>query len=279
MDSKLLKSIVIVIDEGSIAAAALREGITASAISQRIKALEGMLGEKLLIRSGRNVQPTSACMALMPQILRVLEEVQVLREINPLNAASGDIRIGAISTVLSDEMPLIIRQITSRFPQVSLSIHPGTSKALFQQFQDGELDLVIGVRPPFSLPKSLQFIALETQPVGLLSALTTDVGCAPLIVYQRQSWGGAECWQAAQRINQSGPVLCELDALETIAIMVQNGVGVSIVPYWRGLDQRFNGLAFQPIDKAGRTIGLLIRNHQIQHPVVKMIETCFGQSQ
>ncbi|PHQ99024.1 MAG: hypothetical protein COB39_06070 [Marinosulfonomonas sp.] len=78
MDLRFLKSLVNVVDEGSIAAAAQREGITASEISQRLQALEAELQVKLLLRSGRNVRPTPACFGLLPQIRRPLEEGRAL---------------------------------------------------------------------------------------------------------------------------------------------------------------------------------------------------------
>ncbi|MCS5514961.1 LysR family transcriptional regulator [Pseudomonas qingdaonensis] len=59
---RFLKSLVAVVETGSIAAAARRENRTAAAISQRVQALERTLGCTLLLRTAHAIRPrTSAC--------------------------------------------------------------------------------------------------------------------------------------------------------------------------------------------------------------------------
>ena len=268
MDLRFLKSLVAVVEQGSIAAAAQREGITAPAISQRLQALEAELGVDLLRRAGRSVQPTPACLRLLPQIRRVLEEGQALTLSLSQTTQAGRFRLGAISTVLTDYMPRIIRQVHQQMPAVELDIHPGTSAQLYRVFQDGELDAVICVAPPFPLPKSQRFTGLVREPVGVIGSADRD---APFIVYSRKSWGGALCWRGVQQVNETPQILCELDALETIAIMVQAGSGVAVVPNWAGLTDRFPDMAFKRIGNDARGIGLLYRTHQADHPVLALI--------
>ena len=268
MDLRFLKSLVAVVEQGSIAAAAQREGITAPAISQRLQALEAELGVELLRRSGRSVQPTPACLRLLPQIRHVLEVGQALTLSLSQTTQAGRFRLGAISTVMTDYMPQIIRQVHQQMPDVGLDIHPGTSAQLYRAFQDGELDAVICVAPPFSLPKSQRFAGLVQEPVGMIGTADRD---APFIVYSRKSWGGALCWRGVQQVNETPRILCELDALETIAIMVQSGLGVAVVPKWAGLVRRFPELEFHPIGKERREVGLLCRTHQADHPVLELI--------
>ena len=68
MDTRFVASLLAIVDEGSIAAAARRAGVTASALSQRVAALEGDLGVALLRREGRMVRPTHACSRLLPRL-------------------------------------------------------------------------------------------------------------------------------------------------------------------------------------------------------------------
>jgi len=268
MDLRFLKSLVAVVEQGSIAAAARHEGITAPAISQRLQALEAELGVELLRRAGRSVQPTPTCLRLLPHIRRVLEEGQALTLSLSKTTEAGRFRLGAISTALTDYMPQIIRQVHQQMPAVELEIHPGTSAQLYRAFQDGELDAVICVAPPFPLPKSQRFAGLVREPVGMIGTLGKDT---PFIVYNRKSWGGALCWRGVKKICEAPKILCELDALETIAIMVQSGLGLAVVPNWAGLAQRFPDMNFQHIGKEVRETGLLCRTHQEDHPVLALI--------
>jgi len=124
------------------------------------------------------------------------------------------------------------------------------------------------VAPPFPLPKSQRFAELVREPVGLIGTAGRDV---PFIVYSRKSWGGALCWRGVELVSETPQVLCELDALETIAIMVQCGSGVAVVPNWAGLAHRFPDMAFNRIGNDAREIGLLCRAHQADHPVLALI--------
>ena len=72
MDTRFVASLLAIVDEGSIAAAARRAGVTASALSQRVAALEGDLGVALLRREGRMVRPTHACSRLLPRLRELM---------------------------------------------------------------------------------------------------------------------------------------------------------------------------------------------------------------
>ena len=276
MDLRVLKSLVCVVEEGSIAAAAQREGITASAISQRLQALEAELQVKLLVRSGRSVQPTTACIALLPQIRRVLKEGNNLALSLSRTTNAGRFRLGAVSTALTDYVPRIVHQTAQSMPDMELGIHPGTSAQLYRAFQDGDLDAVLCVEPPFNLPKSQHFETRVRHPIGLIRAISPVDHDLPFIVYSRTAWGGAACWRAVERHDKSPPILCELDALETIAILVQSGLGVAMVPEWEGLKTRFSSLKFQRIGGDHRALGILFRTHEVDHPMVEIIRSGFG---
>lgn len=275
MDLRFLKSLINVVDAGSIAAAAQREGITASAISQRLQALEAELKVKLLLRSGRSVQPTPLCITLLPQMRHLLAEGRALSLSLSKTANVGRFRLGAVSTALTDYIPRIIRALTNEMPEVELSVSPGSSAQLYRAFQDGELDAVLCVAPPFTLPKSQRFDGLVRHPVGLIRGPDGGDADVPFIVYSRNAWGGMACWRAIEQITPTPRILCELDALETIAIMVQRGSGVAMVPKWAGLTQRFPDLGFTRIGTAFRTLGLLYRTHEVDHPMLPVIRSGF----
>jgi DNA-binding transcriptional LysR family regulator len=79
MDLRFVSSLVLVIDAGSLAAAARVEGITPSAVAQRIAALEALLGVPLLVRAGRVMQPTPECRTLLPGLRQLLRDEQALK--------------------------------------------------------------------------------------------------------------------------------------------------------------------------------------------------------
>ncbi len=255
MDTKFISSLIAVVEGGSFAAAARAQAVTPAAISQRIAALEVELNIKLLVRAGRRVEPTPQCLLVIPLFRQMLKEQADVFTALAHEVPGGPLRVGAISTALSDYAPSIVEAVRERAPLADLTIFPGTSKEIYKRFEAGELDAALIVAPPFSLPKSMRFDIVADQRIGLLSPLI-DANL-PFIAYSRDAWGGELCWEATRALAQSPKVLCELDAVEAIAQMVQDGLGQAVLPEWAGLHQRYSATRFTPCAGASRKVGLL----------------------
>jgi len=273
MDSRYLKSLITVVENGSIADAARIEGLTAAAISQRIQALERQLGFALLSRIGHSAKPTEACLALLPRAKTIVREVEALAGDADLTGLTGPYRIGAISTMLTGIMPRVLRSLTLSAPGIKPVIHPGTSRLLYQALVAGELDAVIVVAPPFELPKTLRGNSLFKEALVLLSKEVPLNGIDSLLLsrsyirYDPQSWGGrlAENYLESRDIRPTS--LFDLDGLEAIAMLVADEVGVSLVPRWTGLERLAHDCVMTPVTdpRFDREI-VLITHVQSQRP-------------
>lgn len=254
MDIRFLESLIAVVETGSIAGAARLQYLTAAAISQRIQALEKDLGCTLLSRSGHAAKPTETCLNLMPRARKLVLEAEALKGDISGSVLTGTLRIGAISTALTGLLPLVLRKLVKAAPRVMPKIIPGTSKTLFDALLSDTLDAAILVEPPFALPKSLIQQDIHQEPLLLLSKESQDcslhqiLSTEPYICYDSKSWGGrvADRYLADNRLFPE--TLCELDALETIQILVEKELGVSLVPYWSGLQPEKNQLTVHLID-------------------------------
>jgi DNA-binding transcriptional LysR family regulator len=265
MDTRYLKSLITVVECGSIAHAARIEGLTAAAISQRILALERQLGFELLSRVGHAAKPSQACLGLLPRARRIVREVALLAGDADGAGLTGQLRIGAISTVLTGLMPQALRALTVSAPGLTPVIVPGTSRSLYQALLSGEVDAAILVAPPFELPKALQAVSLRKEPLVFLSkekssnSVPAQLMSQPYIRYDPDAWGGryAEQYLADQGLKPTP--LVDLDALETIAMLVTGGMGVSLVPYWSGFEQWGHQCAVSQIgnDRYDREIALI----------------------
>lgn len=265
MDTRYLKSLITVVECGSIAHAARIEGLTAAAISQRILALERQLGFELLSRVGHAAKPSQACLGLLPRARRIVREVALLAGDADGAGLTGQLRIGAISTVLTGLMPEALRALTVSAPGLTPVIVPGTSRSLYQALLSGEVDAAILVAPPFELPKALQAVSLRKEPLVFLSkekssiSIPAQLMSQPYIRYDPDAWGGryAEQYLADQGLKPTSMV--DLDALETIAMLVTGGMGVSLVPYWCGFEQWGHQCAVSQIgnDRYDREIALI----------------------
>jgi DNA-binding transcriptional LysR family regulator len=243
MDTRYLKSLITVVDCGSIAKAARIEGLTAAAISQRIQALERTLGLELLSRVGHEAKPSEACMSLLPRARRIVNEVALLADDADTAGLTGPLRIGAISTVLTGLLPAALRTLTRSAPKLKPIIVPGTSRSLYQALEANELDAAILVAPPFDLPKALHKVLLRKEALVLISnekstqTLSAQLQARPYIRYDPDAWGGRHAARYLQDMGLAPPSMVDLDALETIAMLVTEGLGVSLVPQWSGFER------------------------------------------
>jgi len=244
------------VDRGSIADAARAEGLTAAAIGQRIQALERELDVVLLSRAGHAAQPTPACMSLLPRARRIVFEISQLNNDAHGDALHGTLRVGAISTALTGLLPGALRRLTALAPGIKPVIMPGTSRDLYKALQAREVDAAITVAPPFVLPKQVQSTLLRVEPLVFLSSASIEgdvdvlLQKRPYIRYDPQAWGGRH---AARYLDDHGvtpTVLCDLDALETIAMLVADGMGVSLVPQWSGFERWAKNCRVTPIEQA-----------------------------
>lgn len=75
-----LRTLLVVLQQGSFAAAANRLGYTPSAVSQQISALEAAVGVTLFDRGARHVRPTGAAQVMARHATLVLAELDSLQE-------------------------------------------------------------------------------------------------------------------------------------------------------------------------------------------------------
>jgi DNA-binding transcriptional LysR family regulator len=239
METRFLETYLLVARHGSLVEAARLLGITPAAVTQRVKALEQEIGTSLLVRSGRRVKPTEAGHAILANAAQVLKEIQRLRAAALADQPMGELRIGAISTAMTGLLPLALKRMRARMPQVEVFLLPGPSAALYRALCDGQLDIALLVAPPFALPKTLGSTRIRTDRFVLLAPaaqrgrdaadlLTSE----PFIRYDRNNWGGrlVQSWLEKQGIVPKDWI--ELDQVEAIAVMVSAGLGVSILPEW-----------------------------------------------
>ncbi|WP_420963369.1 LysR family transcriptional regulator [Brucella sp. IR073] len=238
METRFLETFLVVAEFGSLAEASRRLGITPAAVAQRMQALEDEIGIPLLVRSGRRVKPTEAGHAILEKSRRILSDVHHLRSL-ACNDMSGELRLGAISTALTGLLPSALRHVRSTMPDVEVFLLPGTSADLYQTLLNEKIDATIVVKPPFALPKTLEWRLLRSEPLVLMAPASADdatphelLRSKPFIRYDRNNWGGRLADHYLQENEIRPKEWLELDSLEAIGVMVENELGVSLVPDW-----------------------------------------------
>jgi DNA-binding transcriptional LysR family regulator len=71
-------------------------------------------------------------------------------------------------------------------------------------------------------------------------------------------------------------VRCELDAVEIIAQMVEDGLGQAVLPRWEGVVKHHGDLQFTQIPGAFRKVGLLTWRRDARRPLVRLLRRTVG---
>jgi DNA-binding transcriptional LysR family regulator len=120
----VLAAFAVVADERSFTRAAVRLGVSTSAVSHSIRALEERLGVRLLARTTRTVAPTDAGERLLAQLRPALDEIEAaLTEVGRLRETpAGTIRLFAPSIAIAMTVSPKLAKFTRDYPDVVLDI-------------------------------------------------------------------------------------------------------------------------------------------------------------
>ena len=239
MDSHFLDTFISVVEHGSISEAARRLDVTPAAVAQRIRALENELGTALVFRSGRTVKPSEAGLRIAARARVVLRDIRDLKSDAAESLPAGQLRLGGIATAMTGLLPSALAELVSAHPQIEIYLEPGHSISLYRKVCDGDLDAAVIAQPHFALQKTCEWHTFRREPLVVLASKAlsktdphTLLATEPFIRYDRTTIGGRLAEAYLRRYGIRPTERFELNALEAIAVMVDRGLGVSLVPDW-----------------------------------------------
>jgi DNA-binding transcriptional LysR family regulator len=222
-----------------MAAAARVLNITSAAVAQQIHTLEREIGAPLIVRVGRTVRMTEQGARILLRVRTLVRDFTDLRSIANESTLSGELRLGACPTVLAGMLPGILARMVGKFPQLNVYIQPGYSADLYGAVERGDLDAAFVLQAPYELPKTCDWQLLREEPLIVLAPRHMAhrdphdlLANEPLIRYDRNQWGGRNADDYLRKAGIAPRERFELNALNAIAVMVDRGLGVSLVPDW-----------------------------------------------
>jgi DNA-binding transcriptional LysR family regulator len=238
-----LKTLIAVAREGTFAAAGNRIGLTQAAVSAQMQRLEAELGFPLFDREGRTARLNARGQQILVQAQEVIRLYGNLSAVSVDPAVAVRVNIGAIASVQRALLPAALAAFRKQCPGASTRVIPGVSMELLNLVDAGEIELAALIRPPFALQSDMRWTPLAQEPYRLIvprgvkgSDWMELITTRPYIRYDRASFGGRQVDRFLRRMQLTVQDACELDELEAIVKLVENGVGVALVPQtatWR----------------------------------------------
>jgi DNA-binding transcriptional LysR family regulator len=231
-----------VVASGSIQAAAGNLGLTPSAVSQQVTALQRETGLALVSRVGRGIEPTSAGRVLADRIDGVLgrlaEVESVARDLRAGRA--GALSISYFASVGSAWMPSVARVLLRDFPDLRLAL---TLREDLPTDPAERADVqVIVERPEFEAPPGtrahhlLEDPYVVVVPAGHAFAAETSIELTRLDGERwvdndiQQGWCRRNLLEACRAAGFDPVFAVETQDYATALAFVAAGIGISVLP-------------------------------------------------
>jgi DNA-binding transcriptional LysR family regulator len=167
MDTRQLQAFCAVVEKKSFSQAAEQLGVTQPAVSLQVRALEQRLGQSLLDRSGRRVEPTEAGRRLYRSAQRMLAlEEQLLDEVSADDGGlTGTLAIGASTGPGAHLVPLLLCDFQREHPDLHVALSIWDTQTVIERVVDRQLEL--GVVGALRRHRSLEFEPLVRDEIVL----------------------------------------------------------------------------------------------------------------
>ena len=261
-DPVTLHLFVAVCEERSIARAAERESIVASAVSKRIAAVEAEIGAPLLVRGRRGIEPTAAGQALLRQAREVLGAMTRMHaELSDFaTGAQGSVRVVAAPSVLAEELAGDIGAFLKQHPKVRVSLDERLSAEIVKSVHEGTADM--GVLWDVSDRAGLASVPYRRNHLCLAAPLTHPLAKRRRIAYADAlahvsvsvAPGGMMdrlLQREAARLGATLVSRIQVSSMDAAARIVAAGLGPAILPREAvQMHQASRGMALVPLTDA-----------------------------
>jgi DNA-binding transcriptional LysR family regulator len=245
-DVQRLRAFVLVVDLGSISAAASVLGYTQSAVSQQLAALEREVGTPLVDRSQRPLRPSRAGALLRPHAERVLAALGGAEAaVEDLRGGTPRLRLAAFPSALSSFVPAAVRDLRRAHPDLVVRVLQLEPNEAVERLGSGDADLaVVDHMPGLAVPDTAGLQRRRLLVDDLYLALPeghrlarretvslTDLETEPLILPRRDTPTGRFRSVVEHLCSQAGfapRVAYELDDLPAVHAFV--AAGIAVVP-------------------------------------------------
>ncbi|HEY3424309.1 MAG TPA: LysR family transcriptional regulator [Negativicutes bacterium] len=219
--------------------------IAQPSLSQQIAALERQIGVKLLIRNRHAVQLTVAGLTFLKEANEILNksEEAISRVRQAERGTVGNLRIGYLGVVPGHFLPKLLVPFRRKYPRIELALFRLSVGALDQALYKNNLDIGFTVLtdsdeiPPLSWRKiqtdALSWIMASDNPlVNETKFQTASLAQESFVFTARESSG--RVFHNLQRVCKNrgfSPCIVNSDQyIESVLLMVEAGVGISVFP-------------------------------------------------
>jgi DNA-binding transcriptional LysR family regulator len=273
-----LEILVALAETGGFTATAARLGVTQSAVSHAVGALERTLGVVLVDRRVSPPALTDVGRRLLPHARGALAYAAALgQEAEAAKGlASGTLRIGSFGATSSLKLlPELLAEFARRYPRIEVLIDEAADEVVAQWLTERRVELGFVTLPDdrfhtIALAED-EYVAVLPAKHPLAASATVAMASlegVPFIMMQEGAHRSIE--PLLERAGTRPRVRYRFSQVISILGIVQQGLGVSIAPRL-ALPDQYPGVVYRPLDpQAPRRVALAMRDVAELTPVARV---------
>jgi DNA-binding transcriptional LysR family regulator len=183
LDANLLVALDALLQESNVTRAARRVGITQSAMSQTLGRLRRQFDDPILVRVGRQMEPSPFAQRIKARLHRAVSELEAVVRDRPVYdpaTATNRFVIATVDYLAMLLVPPLRRALAREAPQVELAVHALDAETITGRLAEGAVQLYVGVRG--DTERALATATLHRERLRVLMRAGHPLAGAPLTV-------------------------------------------------------------------------------------------------
>ena len=283
---KMVRVYLTSIDSGSFTKAGEILGYTQSSLTQMMRTFEDELGIPLLRKSNKGVEATSEAKLLLPSMRAMIRmEEKFFQEADEIRGIRrGVIRIGSYVSTSSTWLPKVIRYFQSAYPNIEFNIIESGQEEMLRGLMNGTMDIALMSRPENN---EIDFIPVLEDSMVVVFPADHELSHFDYVPVSKLS--RFPLIMTYPEYDTDANKVLKLAGLESdiryyfkddfaVLSMVQNGIGISILPELS--IKRFQGnYDYRKLHpEAYRTLGIGIRSIKEAGPLARSVISYFKEN-
>jgi DNA-binding transcriptional LysR family regulator len=275
LDIRQLKTFIAIAEHGTFAKAADAVGLTPSAVSQQVQALELEVQAELFDRSTRPITLNSHGLQMLEAAQGLVRSADDVVDAISGKSVGGTFTIGSVRSSALSLLPKAIIALKNDFPGLKIKLHVANTDELLNDVVTGRLDSAM-VAEYSSVPSTLRWSPFIQEPLFVIAPKGTPIRTAAEMLTELPYVKFISRFRLANIIEtevaRSGivtNVIAEIDTITAVVACVVNGLGVSIAP-WSALREIAGEVVSVPFGDPPiyRQIGLIERRASPRKAVI-----------
>jgi DNA-binding transcriptional LysR family regulator len=237
LDIRQLKTFIAIAEHGTFAKAADAVGLTPSAVSQQIQALESEVRGELFDRATRPIMLNGHGLQMLEAARTLVRDADNIIDAISGRAVSGTFTIGSVRSSALSLLPLSIVALKADYPDLRIKLQVANTDELLKDVMSGRLDCAM-VAEYSGIPSALRWQPFINEPLLVIGPNGTpkmsgfDMLSKLPYVRFNSKFRLAQIIETELAKTRIVPnLIAEIDTIASVVSCVIHGLGVSVVPW------------------------------------------------